>query len=75
MFLAQNGKCAICKTTMTSTKPHTGTSLAVDHDHATGFVRGLLCHFCNIGIGAFKDNVDFLESAKTYIKEKSCLQV
>lgn len=73
MFVAQSGKCAICAIQMTHTKPHTGTSLAVDHDHITKVVRGLLCHFCNIGIGAFKDNQDSLLAAVKYLKDKSCL--
>src|SRR5678815_1045565 len=38
----QGGGCGICGST-----PKAGKSLAVDHDHGTGFVRGLLCFFCN----------------------------
>lgn len=37
----QNGVCAICG------KPQNGRHLAVDHDHETGIVRGLLCVHCN----------------------------
>lgn len=42
----QGGVCAICKQLCAS-----GKDLAVDHDHDTGVVRGLLCMNCNIGIG------------------------
>lgn len=38
----QAGGCAIC-----GKPPRDGKRLAVDHDHQTGFVRGLLCFFCN----------------------------
>jgi hypothetical protein len=41
MLEAQGGGCAIC-----GAKPKT-RRLHVDHDHATGKVRGLLCHRCN----------------------------
>lgn len=42
MWLWQGGRCAICQGTNKS-----GHALAVDHDHATGVVRGLLCVRCN----------------------------
>ena len=66
----QNGLCAICKQPETS-KSRSGKlkSLAVDHCHITGKVRGLLCHHCNTGIGKLKDNVELLESAIKYLKE------
>lgn len=38
----QEGGCGIC-----GRHPKTTKSLAVDHDHGTGLVRGLLCFFCN----------------------------
>jgi len=38
----QGGVCAICKR-----PPKPGKRLAVDHDHQTGYVRGLLCYPCN----------------------------
>lgn len=41
MFAAQNGHCALCPSTPKTRRLH------VDHDHATGAVRGLLCHRCN----------------------------
>lgn len=59
----QNGACAICGTT--DTYPH--TRLSIDHCHKTGEVRGLLCHYCNIGIGGLKDNQDRLISAVLYL--------
>jgi len=42
----QNGKCAICQVATGATK-----RLAVDHDHATGLIRGCCCGPCNIMLG------------------------
>lgn len=59
----QDGKCAICKTEQCETKK----SFAVDHDHVTGVVRGLLCKNCNIGLGMFKDDTFRLKAALEYL--------
>jgi hypothetical protein len=57
----QNNKCAICG------EPPNGKALAIDHDHATGKVRGLLCHSCNNGLGRFKDSIELLHKAASYL--------
>lgn len=54
----QKYKCAICKETL---------SLCVDHNHIDNKIRGLLCNDCNIGIGRFKDNPQFLLNAVDYL--------
>lgn len=43
-------------------------TLFIDHDHNTGKVRGLLCHYCNTGLGFFKDSTSSLKSAIKYLK-------
>ena len=59
----QNNVCYICKL------PPNSQGLVVDHDHATGRVRGLLCSSCNTGLGYFRDNIAYLEEAIKYLKQ------
>ncbi len=59
---AQNGICAICH------QPETRRSLDVDHDHATGEIRGLLCTRCNRLLGYAKDSAAILSSAIDYLE-------
>jgi hypothetical protein len=58
MAESQNGKCAICESE---------EKLFVDHDHANGRIRGLLCNKCNAGLGYFKDNPYNLRKANDYL--------
>lgn len=64
MLASQGGVCAICH----SDSPGAGGRFQVDHNHATGAVRGVLCNKCNTGIAIFDDNVDVLKSAIKYIR-------
>lgn len=63
MLQTQNGVCAICGQTNSG-----GKRLAVDHDHRTNLIRGLLCTNCNLGLGNFKDCEELLQSAITYLQ-------
>jgi hypothetical protein len=43
--------------------------LAVDHDHVTGTVRGLLCHRCNLLVWALEDNHTTLDAIRAYLED------
>lgn len=63
MLASQNGRCAICKD-LPGKK-----ALAVDHDHASGKIRALLCTRCNTGLGGFKDDIYLLRQAMIYVSK------
>jgi len=43
--------------------------LCLDHDHATGKFRGILCARCNFGLGNFSDNQELLSKAILYLQK------
>ena len=67
MLFSQDYKCAICLTEDPRGHGQKNKRFHVDHDHATGEVRGLLCHACNIGLGNFKDRTDIMKDAIHYL--------
>jgi hypothetical protein len=70
MYRLQDGKCAICKQPETNQDRHGNVRvLAVDHCHATGSVRKLLCYACNSMLGQAKDNPDILIAGAEYLRE------
>ena len=67
MLEDQGGCCKVCGTD----DPGGGRGrFQVDHNHTTGKVRGLLCIGCNTGLGSFKDSVEVLSKAITYLVDK-----
>lgn len=68
MHASQNGECAICgeaEGVFIRGKP---IKLAVDHCHNSGKIRALLCSACNRALGGFKDDINVLESAISYLR-------
>lgn len=63
MLEKQNYCCLICGTH----RNEFNKDFAVDHNHKTGNVRGLLCGKCNQGLGKFNDNIELLEKAINYL--------
>ena|SRR5580698_2982676 len=67
MWHEQKGVCALCGGIDVDGKTRRTKCLHVDHCHSTGKVRGLLCHKCNHGLGAFKDDSALMRRAAEYI--------
>lgn len=66
---AQGGLCLSCE------QPETAIgnggevmALAVDHDHATGAIRGLLCRNCNITLGRHDDDPEVFDNLARYLR-------
>src|SRR5712692_2234694 len=63
MLARQNGACAICE-------EKSVRKLCVDHCHATGVVRGFLCHKCNNGLGCYDDDPPRMLTAIGYLRAR-----
>jgi hypothetical protein len=62
MYEEQGGVCFICRRANGRTK-----RLAVDHDHDTGLVRGLLCGPCNKFVGYVRNSADAFRRGAAYL--------
>lgn len=65
ILLSQGGVCAICQGAQSKGRK----SFCTDHDHATGEIRGILCHPCNVAIGLLRDSVDLVFAAGRYLEK------
>jgi heterodisulfide reductase subunit A-like polyferredoxin len=63
----QAGQCAICLTTTRKKKLH------VDHEHATGKVRALLCNRCNRVVGLFAEDAGLCDAMASYMRTHGCV--
>jgi len=68
MLKSQGGVCAICEQTERTTRNGKFKRLAVDHDHVTGKIRGLLCAHCNHAIGKLGDDPALIRKAAEYVE-------
>ena len=62
MYQSQNGQCYLCE------RPISGKEVKVDHNHATGQVRKLLCHNCNTSLGLLNEDIKLFEKCIDYLK-------
>lgn len=71
IYKLQGGKCYICQRATGARR-----RLAVDHDHSTGFVRGLLCKSCNrYVLGHLRDDTEAMQRAIDYINNPPAFRV
>lgn len=69
MVKEQDNKCAICRFPEKRMMNGKIVRLCMDHNHATGRIRELLCHDCNTAIGKMKDDVQRLQLAIDYLNK------
>ncbi len=58
MLAKQNNVCVICR----GLNPD-----SVDHCHAPGRIRGMLCRACNAGLGLFRDDPERMRAAAAHL--------
>lgn len=63
MIKTCSNRCQICQNEFSNV-----SQIYIDHCHNTKVVRGLLCSYCNFGIGQFKDSITLLQNAINYLK-------
>ena len=69
MLEEQDHKCKICSISFSDITLKDGRNpIHIDHCHTTNQVRGLLCNYCNSGLGFFKDNTETLTNAIVYLE-------
>lgn len=66
LFLSQNKKCSICTTDLSVLDLR---HIHLDHCHKTGNIRNILCRYCNLGLGKFKDNQELIFNSMLYLQK------
>lgn len=62
LYRRQGGLCWMCR------QKCSRGDLAIDHDHSTGEVRGLLCARCNLALGYLRDDPELLNAGVQYLR-------
>lgn len=65
LIATQGGKCLGCFTELLNLPIK---QVHVDHDHATGRIRGILCHHCNLALGLLKDSKTTMLNLISYLE-------
>jgi hypothetical protein len=68
MVELQGGSCAICRDELPG-RHIAGKGPDVDHDHATGLVRSILCRDCNYAIGRLHDSPSRADAVAVYLRK------
>jgi len=68
ILVSQDYACKICSRSLEERRT-TRRLVHIDHDHKTGRIRGILCSYCNKGIGCFLDSPSLLRAAAAYLEE------
>lgn len=66
LLAAQGGRCALCQRFEPGGR---WGRFHVDHCHQTGQIRGILCHGCNVALGALGDDIEGLTRALRYVSQ------
>ena len=61
-LLSDSASCMICH--------RQDVELHIDHNHATGEVRGVLCTQHNVGLGMMGESIEYLQSAIKYLEKQ-----
>jgi hypothetical protein len=69
MRIAQMDRCAVCRCRTTAGGPTHSDRQCVDHDHATGKIRELLCHHCNCALGLLKESPERILGLLHYLQK------
>lgn len=71
LLFRQGGVCAVCRKPETRIDPRTGKffALSIDHNHQTGQVRELLCHYCNTLLGYVENDLERVKKLVKYLKK------